>query len=406
MGPLSTLRCSTAVKYWLSPPSCRTLVDLVTLCHLQPWYITVVITSVLCFTMPPCTLNGDLAESYRETTWEAVSKGESRSKFMLVTIKVQFNKMKSTATLAALWGYLDTAVLWAKCWHLLICTKYKVQLWMSLGLQDLHLVKKQSIDLMVALEEKSKDDSDLKSYMIHDYMCKDWLRDLQECCDCCSLGLQFRSEGHRCKAHQYLGFHCRHVFLTCCEGEESRAGNQDDWHSVRERPALSSTPPPKKGTVNIFLHTCIARSMPREGMLFGGVGTCNAHWCTFRKKYGFKPKTINFFILAVKKKHTKIPQTLLKYGVPHWPPRTMYNSPDHPCTVFLKDRVPVCLPGIALNPFSVNRFVVGSILALIWFGSHKVKNLASHFKFVLSRDLPCGHGWSGAFHLGVFFFYS
>uniref|UniRef100_A0A7N8WX00 Fibulin 2 n=1 Tax=Mastacembelus armatus TaxID=205130 RepID=A0A7N8WX00_9TELE len=49
-----------------------------------------------------------------------------------------------------------------------------------------------------------------------------------ECCGCCSLGLQFRSEGHPCKAHQQLGFHCRYVFITCCEGE----------HTVRERPPL------------------------------------------------------------------------------------------------------------------------------------------------------------------------
>ncbi|XP_070825561.1 fibulin-2-like [Chaetodon trifascialis] len=68
----------------------------------------------------------------------------------------------------------------------------------------------------------------------------------KECCDCCSLGLQFRSEGHRCEAHQHLGFHCRHVFVTCCEGEGSRAGSQDDRRSVRERPALTSTPTPKK----------------------------------------------------------------------------------------------------------------------------------------------------------------
>lgn len=74
MGPLSTLCCSsTAVKYWFSPPFYRTPVDLVILCYLQPQYIRVVITSVLCFTLHPCTLS-DLAESYRETEWETVSK--------------------------------------------------------------------------------------------------------------------------------------------------------------------------------------------------------------------------------------------------------------------------------------------------------------------------------------------
>ncbi|KAM9350581.1 fibulin-2-like [Symphorus nematophorus] len=65
----------------------------------------------------------------------------------------------------------------------------------------------------------------------------------EECCDCCSLGLRLRTEGHRCEAHQYLSFHCRHIFLTCCEDDDSTAGNQ-----VRERPALTSTPPPTKVT--------------------------------------------------------------------------------------------------------------------------------------------------------------
>lgn len=68
----------------------------------------------------------------------------------------------------------------------------------------------------------------------------------KECCTCCSLGLQFRSEGHRCEAHHYLDFHCRHIFLTCCEGEEGRTANQDGRHTIRERPPLNFTPPPKK----------------------------------------------------------------------------------------------------------------------------------------------------------------
>uniref|UniRef100_A0A672IWH0 Fibulin-2-like n=1 Tax=Salarias fasciatus TaxID=181472 RepID=A0A672IWH0_SALFA len=74
----------------------------------------------------------------------------------------------------------------------------------------------------------------------------------KECCGCCSLGLQFRSGGHRCEAHRYLGFHCRHVFLTCCDGEEGRNLDEDGWHTVRERPALDSTPPPKKVSDNPY----------------------------------------------------------------------------------------------------------------------------------------------------------
>ena len=94
------------------------------------------------------------------------------------------------------------------------------------------------------------------TYVARDYVCKDWLCDihLQDCCDCCSLGLQLRSEGHRCEAHQYLGFHCRRVFLTCCEGDESRAVDHGDRHTVRERPALAPTTPPKKGTASKYTH--------------------------------------------------------------------------------------------------------------------------------------------------------
>uniref|UniRef100_UPI003AAB775A fibulin-2 n=1 Tax=Centroberyx gerrardi TaxID=166262 RepID=UPI003AAB775A len=42
----------------------------------------------------------------------------------------------------------------------------------------------------------------------------------QVCCSCCALGLRVRSEGRGCDAHQYLGYPCGHVFLTCCEEEE------------------------------------------------------------------------------------------------------------------------------------------------------------------------------------------
>ncbi|CAB1329323.1 unnamed protein product [Coregonus sp. 'balchen'] len=72
-------------------------------------------------------------------------------------------------------------------------------------------------------------------------------REGTECCSCCSLGLRFRSEGHRCEAHKYLGYPCSHVFLTCCEGEEGGAGEEgqggegDGWDTLKERPALDPT---------------------------------------------------------------------------------------------------------------------------------------------------------------------
>lgn len=155
----------------------------------------------------------------------------------------------------------------------------------------------------------------LKSHMIHDYMCKDGLCDLQECCDCCSLGLQFRSEGHHCKAHQYLGFHCRHVFQTCCEGEESRAGDQDVWHSVRERPALDSTPLPKKGTVNTHTHKL---NMLMHCMLHAKGGVVGLEHVIHTGALPGRSSDLNqrqsiFFILAVKRKHCcKIPQPFWK----------------------------------------------------------------------------------------------
>ncbi|XP_037539894.1 fibulin-2 [Nematolebias whitei] len=80
----------------------------------------------------------------------------------------------------------------------------------------------------------------------------------KECCGCCSLGLQFLKAGHRCEAHQHMGFHCRHVFLSCCEGEEGR-------HTVRERPALESTPPPRKVSDNPYPKEAFSIGTERDG---------------------------------------------------------------------------------------------------------------------------------------------
>ncbi|XP_063750103.1 fibulin-2-like isoform X2 [Eleginops maclovinus] len=87
----------------------------------------------------------------------------------------------------------------------------------------------------------------------------------KECCDCCSLGLQLRREGYRCEAHQYLGFHCRHVFVTCCEGEKSSPENQDGWHPVRESPALNSTPQPEKVSDHRYPKEAFSIGEERDG---------------------------------------------------------------------------------------------------------------------------------------------
>uniref|UniRef100_A0A673Z4P0 Fibulin 2 n=1 Tax=Salmo trutta TaxID=8032 RepID=A0A673Z4P0_SALTR len=66
----------------------------------------------------------------------------------------------------------------------------------------------------------------------------------KECCNCCSLGLRFHSEGYRCEAHQYLGYPCSHVFLTCCEGEEGEVRLLVTVLSPC--PVVSDTPFPKE----------------------------------------------------------------------------------------------------------------------------------------------------------------
>ena len=43
---------------------------------------------------------------------------------------------------------------------------------------------------------------------------------LQQCCDCCGLGLRVRAEGQSCESNPNLGYPCNHVMLSCCEGED------------------------------------------------------------------------------------------------------------------------------------------------------------------------------------------
>ncbi|XP_036386786.1 fibulin-2 [Megalops cyprinoides] len=61
----------------------------------------------------------------------------------------------------------------------------------------------------------------------------------KECCSCCSLGMQFRSEGQSCEAHRHLGYPCGHVFLTCCEGDD---GQSPPTIRRKERPRPTALP--------------------------------------------------------------------------------------------------------------------------------------------------------------------
>ncbi|XP_035488307.1 fibulin-2 isoform X1 [Scophthalmus maximus] len=63
----------------------------------------------------------------------------------------------------------------------------------------------------------------------------------QVCCSCCALGLRVRSEGRGCDAHQYLGYPCDHVFLTCCEEEEGPS-----QMALRRKQKPRPTPLPRK----------------------------------------------------------------------------------------------------------------------------------------------------------------
>ncbi|KAF7210064.1 fibulin-2 [Nothobranchius furzeri] len=80
----------------------------------------------------------------------------------------------------------------------------------------------------------------------------------KECCSCCSLGLQLHKQGHGCEAHHYMGFHCQHIFLSCCRGEQESP-------TVRERPALDSTLPLRKVSDSLYPKEAFSIGAEREG---------------------------------------------------------------------------------------------------------------------------------------------
>ncbi|XP_041945780.1 fibulin-2 isoform X2 [Alosa sapidissima] len=73
----------------------------------------------------------------------------------------------------------------------------------------------------------------------------------QECCSCCSLGLQLREAGLGCHSHQYLDYPCGHILLTCCEEEEEDAegtlgGYVPDGPALRRKEMPRPTATPEK----------------------------------------------------------------------------------------------------------------------------------------------------------------
>ncbi|XP_061076566.1 fibulin-2 isoform X1 [Conger conger] len=61
----------------------------------------------------------------------------------------------------------------------------------------------------------------------------------KECCDCCTLGMRFHAEGQSCEPHQYLGYPCSHIFVTCCLGDE---GTSQPTIRGKERPKTTAFP--------------------------------------------------------------------------------------------------------------------------------------------------------------------
>ncbi|KAL2090747.1 hypothetical protein ACEWY4_013010 [Coilia grayii] len=70
----------------------------------------------------------------------------------------------------------------------------------------------------------------------------------EECCSCCSLGLQLREAGLGCHAHQYLDYPCGHILLTCCEEEDEglAGGYGPDGPVLRRKEMPWPTTAPKK----------------------------------------------------------------------------------------------------------------------------------------------------------------
>lgn len=73
-------------------------------------------------------------------------------------------------------------------------------------------------------------------------LCADAALALQQCCDCCSLGLRLRSEGKSCQPNINLGYPCSHVMLSCCQGGDHLAHPE-----IRRHPQPLPTVTPEKG---------------------------------------------------------------------------------------------------------------------------------------------------------------
>ncbi|XP_075039864.1 fibulin-2 [Mixophyes fleayi] len=74
------------------------------------------------------------------------------------------------------------------------------------------------------------------------------------CCDCCSLGLKIRKEGHSCESNLNLGYPCNHMIILCCNGEEQLLPPD-----MKVLPKSDPTPKPDKEVDEcaVNTHTCV-----------------------------------------------------------------------------------------------------------------------------------------------------
>ncbi|XP_063797386.1 fibulin-2-like isoform X2 [Pseudophryne corroboree] len=74
------------------------------------------------------------------------------------------------------------------------------------------------------------------------------------CCNCCSLGLKIRNEGHSCESNLNLGYPCNHMIILCCNGEEQLLPPE-----VKVLSKTEATPKPDKDVDECALntHTCV-----------------------------------------------------------------------------------------------------------------------------------------------------
>lgn len=74
------------------------------------------------------------------------------------------------------------------------------------------------------------------------------------CCDCCSLGLKIKKEGHSCESNLNLGYPCNHMMMLCCNGEEQLLSPE-----IKSTPKPEPTPKVEKDMSDecaLNTHTC------------------------------------------------------------------------------------------------------------------------------------------------------